>query len=593
MIGIRGIAPRTVRGKLLVPLLAALAVSAVVTNSVVGHLVAARLRATGEEISGTLQGAGRALGETLRSVQQDVGAALSGQLRQGGDAVADLLALVGAGPILAGDYVALLDLVRAASQSPDVAYAVYFDAEGRAMTRYLDRAKPGLQGLLRDGEGRWRRPDALIRATAGRGRLRLVERPVTSGGRVVGRVVLCTDEGRANARIAGITGRLDKAVEEQERSGDRLAASVGGAFAALTSRSVGALWIGSALSALIVMAIAWGNVSRIAGHLNRLIAMLRDISEGEGDLTRRLEVRTRDELQEVARWFNRFVDGTARIVSEVKDVSVGLASVTEELSATTSQMAASNGEISTQALTVATAAEEMSSTVEDVACNASTAREAADGAQEAATEGARVISAAVEALREIGTVVEQAGATVGALGRRSDEISVVVEVIEDIADQTNLLALNAAIEAARAGEHGRGFAVVADEVRRLAEKTVKATREISRTVEAIQAEARRAVASMEESRARAGRGRELAERAGDAVDTMEQRVVASSSEIRQIAAATEELAATIQEVASNTDQIARGVEQSATSSSEVSRTAEELSRQTETLRGLVGRFRTA
>ncbi len=176
------ILPRSIRGKLLGSLLLALVVSAFVTTALVGSLQGRKLTATSSQISSTLKRTGEDLQTALVQVNAEVGEALARQVAEGGDALADLLAVVGADPILGRDYAALLGLVKAASQNPGVAYAVYFNAKGRAVTRYFDKTKPALDGLLREENGKKRKPGAVIEASSAREYLRLVERPVVSDG---------------------------------------------------------------------------------------------------------------------------------------------------------------------------------------------------------------------------------------------------------------------------------------------------------------------------------------------------------------------------------------------------------------------------
>jgi methyl-accepting chemotaxis protein len=193
-------------------------------------------------------------------------------------------------------------------------------------------------------------------------------------------------------------------------------------------------------------------------------------------------------------------------------------------------------------------------------------------------------------MSEIAAVVEQAAGTASALGGEAEKIGVVVEVIQDIADQTNLLALNAAIEAARAGEHGRGFAVVADEVRKLAEKTVKATHEISQTITAIQNESRQALGAIEQGQQTVQKGEELGRAAGEAVHAIEGMATQASEQIQQIATATEELSVTIRETGSNLVQMARGVEQNTIAASEIAQTTDTVAKKAGELNAITEKF---
>ena len=298
-----------------------------------------------------------------------------------------------------------------------------------------------------------------------------------------------------------------------------------------------------------------------------------------------------DEFDTMANWFNIFVEKVRYLVLRASESSADLAATAEELSASTNQIAAGNEEISAQANQVAAASGEISTTVDQVARNIESVRLASGEASRVAAEGVPVINETVDSLREIATVVREAAETVGALGQRSDKIGMVIEVIEDIADQTNLLALNAAIEAARAGEHGRGFAVVADEVRKLAEKTVKATREISETITAIQTESEKAVAAMTQGRETVQSGVDLGEKGARAVRRMERSVSEAAAQNQQIAAATEQMTGSVQMLRDGTQQIAQGIRMSAEAAAELAAASDTVAKRAEELREITTSFR--
>ncbi len=449
--------------------------------------------------------------------------------------------------------------------------------------------------------------------------------------------------------------RLNGAARQARSVAESVVEEAQGALLAMSRRTVAILAAGGTALAVVLVALqAWIGVTTVR-RLNRTADLLKDMALGEGDLTKKLPQRfmvcsdimncsdtecpshgiadpcwsqvgslqlgtdtyrctqlndgtvsdcescpvykaTRsqevDEFDRMSHWFNLFVDRVRHVVRRAAEASEALAQVADQVSSATAQIATSNEEVSSQSQAVATAGEEMSATVQTVAMNTAQVNEAAEGARRTATEGAGVVSRAVEAMLEIAHVVEQAAATVKTLGNRTDEIGSVIQVIEDIADQTNLLALNAAIEAARAGEHGRGFAVVADEVRKLAEKTVKATREIGETIDAIQAESRNAVRAMDEGLHSVAQGRELGEEAGEAIRKIEEEIGRAASQTEQIAAATEQLSATIQEVATNIEEIARGVAQNSQATAELAETADSLAAQARELQKLTGSFQT-
>jgi methyl-accepting chemotaxis protein len=301
------------------------------------------------------------------------------------------------------------------------------------------------------------------------------------------------------------------------------------------------------------------------------------------------------EVNEIARmsnWFNILIEKIAYLIRLMKESSQGLVAVSSRLAVTTSQMSKSNEIVSSEIHTLASSSEEMSRTVEDVARNSSEVNKASEKSKKAAVEGADVIASSISAMHDIAESVGKSADKVRNLGSQSERIGVVVEVIEDIADQTNLLALNAAIEAARAGEHGRGFAVVADEVRKLAEKTVKATKEIGGIITSIQEDGREAVDSMEVGNASVSKGTELSEKMGFAIGEIESNATLSSDQINMIAASMEELSASIVEMASNMEQIAAMTEESSSSTKEIVDSTDNVSDMAKEMLAHAERFKT-
>ena len=310
-----------------------------------------------------------------------------------------------------------------------------------------------------------------------------------------------------------------------------------------------------------------------------------------GDLTVAIETTSRDETGKLLSAMKNMVQNLRDMVTQTVDISAGIASASNQLHSTSEQIATGADEVACQANTVATAGEEMSHTSTDIARNCSMAAEAAQHTTESATAGAQIVNETITGMNVIAERVRRTAGTVEALGARSEQIGEIIGTIEDIADQTNLLALNAAIEAARAGEQGRGFAVVADEVRALAERTTKATREIGEMIEAIQKETHEAVKAMEEGVQEVEKGTVSSQRSGQALEEILNRINEVSMQISQIATAAEEQTATTGEVSTNIQQITEVVQQTARGAEETATAAAQLSGQAQQLQNLVGRFR--
>jgi methyl-accepting chemotaxis protein len=343
----------------------------------------------------------------------------------------------------------------------------------------------------------------------------------------------------------------------------------------------------------ILIAIACGVlITRgITVPLGRMRDMLQDIAQGEGDLTKRLNADSKDELGEVSRWFNTFVDKLHGIINKISDTTNLVASASTQLNATAQMMATGSEEVSAQVGTVATAGEEMSATSGDIAQNCQFAAEASQQASTAAVTGAKVVDETIFLMNSIAGLVRNSANAVESLGNRSDQIGAIVGTIEDIADQTNLLALNAAIEAARAGEQGRGFAVVADEVRALAERTTRATREIGEMIKAIQLETKGAVIAMEQGVNEVAKGSATAANSGRALEEILEQINSVTTQINQVATAAEEQTATTSEISSNMQQITDAVAQTANGAQESAVAAEQLSGLADDLRVIVRQFK--
>lgn len=325
--------------------------------------------------------------------------------------------------------------------------------------------------------------------------------------------------------------------------------------------------------------------------VDALRLMLIDISQGEGDLTKRLDDTTKDELAEISKYFNLFIEKLRVMISQIASTSSQVASASSQLNATAVQIATGAEEVAAQAGTVATAGEEMAATSSEIAQNCQMVAEGAQRASQTAQNGAEVVEKTVKVMSQIAEKVQGSAKTVESLGARSDQIGAIIGTIEDIADQTNLLALNAAIEAARAGEQGRGFAVVADEVRALAERTTRATREIGEMIKAIQNETKGAVLAMEQGVHQVEAGTVEAGKSGQALQDILHQVNDVAMQINQIATAAEEQTATTGEISSNMHQITEVVHQTSKGAHESASAASQLSGNAEELQRLVRQFK--
>ena len=336
------------------------------------------------------------------------------------------------------------------------------------------------------------------------------------------------------------------------------------------TRTLAVIGVVIALVGLGIMLLVGYSLGRPA---RKLVGMLNAVAQGDGDLTQRLEVDRADEFGDIARGFNTFLDKLQRMISEVvgsvQQVTDAAEDTADIAMRTNDGVQKQLGEIEL----VATAVTEMTATAQDVARNASLAAEAASNANGSANHGRDVVQQTADTIAQLSVDIEQAVQTVQSLARDSDNITSILDTIRGIAEQTNLLALNAAIEAARAGEHGRGFAVVADEVRNLALRTQTSTEEIQQMIEQLQAGTQQTVKVMEQSRQRTGESVLQAEEADAALLSITQAVSVINDMNIQIASAAEEQSAVAEDINRNVasiDDVAHAVAGGAAESSSAS-----------------------
>ena len=311
-----------------------------------------------------------------------------------------------------------------------------------------------------------------------------------------------------------------------------------------------------------------------------------------GDLTVHLQPeKDDDDMGKMFNGFNEAVQKLHEMVIDVQESVSATASASAEISSATEQLAAGAQEQSSQSAEVASAVEQMTSTILETSSNTQSAAEAAREAGDKAKEGVKRVVETKDGMQKIVESAQSTSDIIHSLTKNADQIGNIASVINDIADQTNLLALNAAIEAARAGEQGRGFAVVADEVRKLAERTTKATKEIAETIKGIQLQVKQAEVSMGDSKVVVERGMTLTDQVSEVLEQILRSSSKVSEMVEQVASASEEQSSTAEQISRSIESINSVSQQSAASTSQIAATAEDLNRLTEGLQNMISVFK--
>jgi methyl-accepting chemotaxis protein len=355
------------------------------------------------------------------------------------------------------------------------------------------------------------------------------------------------------------------------------------------SKEVSAIAIDVAVMLLIAYLFA-GLYFSVNDSVQRLHAATQELADG--NLAARVQLTSHDEMSDIADSFNQMAMGFSDTVQGIMASSAQLASAAEEMSAVTVQTSQGIQEQQSQTDQLATAMNEMAATVQEVARHAMDAANAAGNANDESSKGRQVVNDAVNTIDALAEAISKSAEAIQRVEADSDRIGTVLDVIRGIAEQTNLLALNAAIEAARAGEQGRGFAVVADEVRTLASRTQESTQEIQTMIESLQGGSKEAVQLMEQSREQAQSGVEQTAKAGDALTAIADEVGRINDMNTQIASAAEEQGAVAEEINHNVVTINQVADESAQGAEQTARASEDLANLATELQQMVSQFKT-
>ncbi len=567
-------------------------------------------RNAGESMSGYLE---KGLDEELAAAQ----AIYSSTMLETADALADMLAEVAIEPILSNKFATLVNYVKVANKNPQVVYVVYYNEKGRALTRYLNRKNAKVKELLSKGEGRL--PfDKLMSAAASDKDVREIKKDIRFEGKVIGKILVCLSLEHVNKAIEATKGRYqaliadskEKVHEVMRTQSTEILATLDSSNQVIAqdytdsntktdeaiSETSSMLVMSQFVVLFITGAIALIGVCgfvllRILVPVNMLTNAMTEIASGEGDLTQRLPVKGDNEVDRLAGAFNQFVDKIQQSILKASNSTKRLTAAAEQLKQIASRSNEDTSKQNEEVQQVATAITEMSATVKEIASSSESAASSAKEADNEAASGKVVVTQTVDSISRLAQEVGLGAEVINKLEEDSEAIGSVLGVIRGIADQTNLLALNAAIEAARAGEQGRGFAVVADEVRTLASRTQQSTQEIQEIIQGLQEGTAKAVKVMSESVESANGTVDKASDANNSLSIIVNAVSAITELNTHIATASEQQAAAVNDIDRSVIHIAELSDKTSKGSDETLLACEELSRLGEELKGIVLQFK--
>ena len=487
----------------------------------------------------------------LKIEQQSGAQALTYALESKADAFGELMAQTAPDLILSADFTALENYSHKVTMDDDIIYATYLDANGKPLTKYTP-------------------PDDTENFEEKR-------YTINFDGENLGHVLIGLSTVNLNNQLALSNRRIDSTVEQITETGEESVTR----FSAI-------------LIATIVVATAF--ISIVTFLLFHFIVARRlketyQATANSGDLTIELPDNEGDEIGELRKSFNRYIGELRDTIKMLADDVKNLSQVASELEGASNEQNENTNTQLQESVLVSNAMNEMTASAREVATITGGAANAAENADDAANNGQLVVSQTVESINSLAEEVENTASVISTLQSNSDNIGQVLDVIRGVAEQTNLLALNAAIEAARAGEQGRGFAVVADEVRTLASRTQESTEEIQQIIHQLQSDSAHAVQAMEKGRSKAQDSVAQAAKAGDSLKEITDAVSTIRDMNSQIASAAEEQTARSEEVKHNVEKINEVTELSGQIAERTAKASSQLTETVDRLETLIGKFK--